>query len=437
MYTRYFGLREYPFGLTNDLRFFYNAPLHEEAYTHLRAALNDHKGLVLLTGEPGTGKTTLLQRLVHDLGDSVQIVSLPLAAPTFTEILSRLCEYFALSFSPHDGFGIVLTNLEEHLLRLASGGSNAVLLIDEAQHLDTETLTQLCRLLRLEGPHGKLLQIVLAGHPELEENLTQPEAQLLRHYLASWQRLSPFPGECIEAYIRHRLTVAGCDRPELFTPEAIRTVGLYSHAIPRLINVICDNALLTAFRLDQHIIPLEVILQVAEDLQLPLPLGGASEQQKVCSVEVRLVTPKKLLAALRSSLPPLTWVSVGIVLGWLSATQQFPSLQTASLSHKGFPAGTQLLPSAPEHIVRTSTTRTRVLPSVVPVIGTVFARKSNQNFRALTRSHPPPVPVTSQLDLPSSSPSPFVSAEVARIIEILKHPISPQDARAKVARKGR
>ena len=228
MYTKFFGLCEYPFGLTSDLRFFYSLPLHEEVFTNICSVLRNRQGLALLTGEPGTGKTTLLHRLTHSLSDAVHVIMLPLAAPTFGEILSYLCEQFSLPFSPRDGLGITLTSLEEYLLRVANRGNMAVLIIDEAQHLDVDTLAHLRQLLRLEGPTGKLLQIVLAGQPELEEKLAQPEAQFLHQHLASWQRLSPFPNECVESYIHHRLAVAGCERPELFTPEAIRTVGLYS-----------------------------------------------------------------------------------------------------------------------------------------------------------------------------------------------------------------
>ena len=142
MYIRYFGLREYPFGLTSDLRFFYKTPLHEEIHSSIVTAIRDRKGLILLTGEPGTGKTTLLHRLAQTLSDSAQILWLPLAAPTFVEILTYLCEQCALSCSPHDDVDVALTYLREHLLKSATHEKTVVLFREEAQHLGPETLRQ-------------------------------------------------------------------------------------------------------------------------------------------------------------------------------------------------------------------------------------------------------------------------------------------------------
>ena len=334
------------------------------------------------------------------LSDSARILWLPLAAPTFAEILTYLGEQCALSCSLHDDVDIALTRLKEQLLKSTTHEKTAVLFIDEAQHLDTETLRQLVHLLQLEGPHGKLLQIVLAGHPELEANLAHPEAQLLHQHLASWQRLSPFPNECIEAYIRHRLTVAGCDRPELFTPEAIRTVGLYSHAIPRLINVICDNALLTAYRLDLHIIPLEVIVQVVDDLQLPAPSAAANERQMVHSTRASRMTPQKLLVALRTPLQPLAWISVGIVIGWLTALPQPFNIQTARLFEESIETSVPFQDSSPVPNVRSETRSpsrgtqsilqafgtpaSAFLPSAAPVTATILEHQESPATTTIT-----------------------------------------------------
>jgi general secretion pathway protein A len=462
MYTRYFGLREYPFGLTSDLRFFYKTPLHEEAHTSIVTAIRDRKGLILLTGEPGTGKTTLLHRLAQTLSDSARILWFPLAAPTFTEILTHLCEQCTLSYSPQDNTDIILARLKEYLLQSTTDEKTVVLFIDEAQHLDPTTLRHLSQLFQLEGSHGKLLQIVLAGHPELEENLAPPEAQLLHQDLASWQRLSPFPPECIETYIRHRLTVAGCDRPELFTPEAIRTVGLYSHAIPRLINVICDNALLTAYRLDLHIIPLEVIVQVVADLQLPTPALEVDEQQTGHSIHTHRITPQKLLVALRIPLQPLVWLSIGIVIGWLTVPQQPLNVQTAHLSEERTGTPTPLQDSSPAPSIHPdtrspsrgaqsllqafSTPASALLPSAAPVEADVLERQKfptttvpsdsplspGATLSAQFPSSSPPIFTTTRTlpQPPSPTPSAPVSSEVARIIAILKHPVAPSSPTA-------
>lgn len=460
MYTGYFGLREYPFGLTSDLRFFYKAPLHEEAHTNIVTAIRERKGLMLLTGEPGTGKTTLLHRLAQTLGDSAHILWLPLAAPTFAEILSHLCEQCTLSHCPYDDVDVILGRLTAHLLQATTSAKTVALFIDEAQHLDPPTLRHLSQLVQLAGPHGKLLQIVLAGHPELEKNLAHPEAHILHQDLASWQRLSPFPNECIETYIRHRLNIAGCDRPELFTPEAIRTVGFYSHAIPRLINVICDNALLTAYRLDLPIIPLEVIVQVVDDLHLAIPALAVNQQPTSPFLQALRMTPHKAMCALRAPLQPLVWISIGMVIGWLTAPQQLFTLPTARLSGEITEMSDSLQDSLPTPSFRShvhplsqeaqsvlyafGTPASTLLPAAAPVAAAVLDPQESPATTTLpsqpesivsppfTRSiqppsfSPPSLAASAESSRPASMPPRTpVSNEVARIIAILKHPVSP------------
>jgi general secretion pathway protein A len=267
MYVSYFGLREYPFGLTSDPRFFYSTIPYQMAYTGVQSAICERKGFILLTGEPGTGKTTLLRRLMLGLADKVHLTSLPLATPSLEEVLSYLCHHFSLS-SETDDWALQLAALREHLYTLDQRGENAAVLLDEAQNLDNNTLDRLRALLSLQGPHGKLLQIVLAGQPELEEKLSQPELQHIWQRVEVHQRLLPLPKQQVGPYIQHRLQVAGCTRQDLFTPDAVRQVIRYSRAIPRLVNVICDNALFSTYRLALSSVSAETIMQVAQDLAL-------------------------------------------------------------------------------------------------------------------------------------------------------------------------
>jgi general secretion pathway protein A len=201
------------------------------------------------------------------LADKVHLTSLPLATPSLEEVLSYLCHHFSLS-SETDDWALQLTALREHLYKLNQRGENAAVLFDEAQNLDKDTLNRLRALLSLEGPHGKLLQVVLAGQPELNEKLSQPELHHIRQRVEVHQRLLPLPKQQVGAYIQHRLQIAGCTRQDLFTPDAVRQVIRYSRAIPRLVNVICDNALFSTYRLALSSVCAETITQVAQDLAL-------------------------------------------------------------------------------------------------------------------------------------------------------------------------
>lgn len=259
-----------PFSITANPRFFYTNPSHEEGYGKLLATLRQRGGLLLLTGEPGTGKTTFLRKLSLSLDETAHVTFFPCAAPTFQDILAHLCEQCGISgvnSNPWTQFSL----LHNYLHAWNQHGGLEVLFLDEAQHLSTETLDQLSSLANLEGPNGKLLQIVLAGHPELEQTLASATLRHLQQRIATHYRLLPLATEEVEAFIHYRLRTAGSPRLDLFTTEAAQAIAGYSSGIPRLINVICEAALGAATRAGLYVVTADIILQVAQTLRLSPP----------------------------------------------------------------------------------------------------------------------------------------------------------------------
>jgi general secretion pathway protein A len=275
MYNSFFGFDEKPFHVTPNPRFFYSNPRYNEAYANLLYGIRESKGFMMLTGEVGTGKTTLLHKLILELESNVPFVFFYNTTLSFDDLLGYVCSELRLKFSGDSQLGKVQA-LNEFLLEQLKRGSTVALLIDEAQNLKEDVFENLRLLSNLETPNEKLLQIVLAGQPELEVKLDQPGLRQLKQRMSVQCRLDCLEPEEVAAFIRHRLQVAGGKRRDLFSHEAVREVASYSKGIPRLINVICDNALLIAFAKSQKKISPEVISEVASDLRLDSKLQNFS-----------------------------------------------------------------------------------------------------------------------------------------------------------------
>lgn len=268
MYVSYFGCREQPFHITPDPRFFYANDAYEEAYANLLYGIRERKGFIVLTGEVGTGKTTLLRRLMDELDKSVPFVFFYNTKLTFEEMLDFICQDFGLSVVSHASRLQKIQALNDFLLaRLAEDGTG-VLLIDEAQNLSDEVLENLRLLSNLETASEKLLQIVLVGQSELYRKLTQRHLRQLKQRVVVWCNLDPLPDHEVEAFITHRLRLAGCERLDLFSSEAVKRIAVYARGTPRLINVICDNALLIAYGTSQKQVSADIIEEVALDIGL-------------------------------------------------------------------------------------------------------------------------------------------------------------------------
>jgi len=321
MYATYFGLREYPFGLISDPRFFYPAPLYQGAYISIRSAIRERQGLILLTGEPGTGKSTLLRRLSQDLQETVHITILPSAVPTFDDILSYLCAQLSLPIDGKDLFA-KLTGLSEYLHARAQQNGIEALFIDEAQSLAKETLDRLRLLSSLEGPSGKLLQIVLAGQTELESKLTQPDLRHIYQRITVQCRLPSLPWEEVEPFIQHRLHVAGCERQDLFTPEAIQSIASHSQAIPRLINVLCDNALLKAYTANCQTVSASLLEEVADNLQLRNPPEENEQEEQNYLVVLPEQTAQRVSFGQQPWTRRLLWTGICLLFVRLSLSTQ-------------------------------------------------------------------------------------------------------------------
>ena len=267
MYNEYFGFTEAPFSLTPDPRFSYTNALYQEAFATLRYGIEARKGFIVITGEAGTGKTTLLRRLMQSFGRHVQTAYIYNPHVTLTELLRLILSDLGLTNRTEDRLAMI-AQLNEYLIKQLKQRNIVTLLVDEAQELSIEMLEEIRLLSNLETDTQKLLQIVLMGQPELERKLDQPELRQLKQRVALRCRLDPLPSNEVGEYISARLKAVGYSRKDLFHASAVEKIAVHSRGIPRIINIICDNALLIAFAASKKTVSAATIDEVARDLRL-------------------------------------------------------------------------------------------------------------------------------------------------------------------------
>ncbi|MBI5441588.1 MAG: AAA family ATPase [Deltaproteobacteria bacterium] len=263
MYEAYYGLRSKPFELQPDPDYLYMSPGHDRVYTHLRYAIREAKGLAVITGEIGSGKTTLLKLLMRAVPEEadVALVSNTMVAPT--QFLKIVCREFGLEPRARDKAD-VLAAFGALLREKRAANRRVILIVDEAQNLPPRTIEEVRLLSNLEANREQLLQILLVGQPELRAKLRQRGMeQVLQRVSVHCHLESLGLGEVTE-YVRHRLQVAGAPDPELFEPEALRAIFRYSRGIPRLVNILCDTALVFGYGDEKPKIDEAVIEEVAE-----------------------------------------------------------------------------------------------------------------------------------------------------------------------------
>lgn len=275
-YLDYYGLTQEPFSVMPLTRFYYHSEQHDRAMEKLVRAVGAMKGLAVVVGDIGTGKTTLARRLLDSLPENEYDASLMVIIHTDVDanwLLKRIAMQLGVTH-PADNRVDVLAQLYRRLVQIAEQGKKAVILIDEAQMLKSGNLMQEFRgLLNLELPEQKLVSFVFFGLPELEGVLQQDPALVQR--IAVKHRLMPFQPEITADYLRHRLHLSGVDR-DLFTDIAIQQLHDYARGIPRLINVIADNALFEGYIRKLDVIDYDVIDSVADDLGLNQPIESSS-----------------------------------------------------------------------------------------------------------------------------------------------------------------
>jgi len=253
MYTSFFGLSEKPFAITPDPRYLYLSERHAEALAHLLYVINEAGGFIQLTGEVGTGKTTVVRSLLSRLPQHADVAVIMNPRITPAEFLLTICEELGVGIagSERDSVKQMVDALNRRLLEAHAEGRRVIVIVDEAQNLSSEVLEQVRLLTNLETPTQKLLQIILIGQPELRDLLARTELRQLAQRITGRYHLSPLDAADTKAYVRHRLRVAGMSG-EIFTAGALSEVHRLSSGIPRVINVCCDRALLGAYTQEQR-----------------------------------------------------------------------------------------------------------------------------------------------------------------------------------------
>jgi general secretion pathway protein A len=274
MYEQFYGLAERPFDLTPNPRYLLLTPSHREALANLDYGISSRKGLIVLTGEAGTGKTTLLRRVmakgVSATSRTRSVRTVYLSNPTLDrgEFVEYLARGFGLSPDSHSSKTRLLLELEEMLLGFRRADTSVALIIDEAQSLPHALMEEVRLLANIESDTDKLLPVVLVGQPELADRLNDQALRQLKQRIALRCRLEPLDLHQTAAYIAHRLTLAGGDPASVFSRESVIDIYERTRGIPRSINVVCDNALLNGFALGRRPIGADIIAEVGDDFEL-------------------------------------------------------------------------------------------------------------------------------------------------------------------------
>ncbi|MFT4615267.1 MAG: general secretion pathway protein A [Bacteroidia bacterium] len=310
MYHQYFGLTEAPFSIAVNPRYLFMSPRHRDALAHLLYGVGAGGGFILLTGEVGTGKTTINRCLLEQLPQDTDIAIILTPALDAKELLASACDELGISYDGATPTLKTLTDqLHRYLLENHQRGRKTVLLIDEAQHLDFEVLEQIRLLTNLETNSEKLLQIILIGQPELAEQLARPELRQLNQRITARYNLESLNAEETAAYIRHRLQVAGMspDR-EIFPARVVRGIYRTTRGIPRLINVLCDRMLLGAYGRNKGRIDMAMLRQAVREVMGET--GSANRGRQYVAVVCACLLVVLAAVAVWRLLPAVQQVSV-------------------------------------------------------------------------------------------------------------------------------
>jgi general secretion pathway protein A len=415
MYAQFYGLRESPFALTPDPRYLFMSEPHKEALASAVYGVQERKGFVLILGEVGTGKTTLIRHLLGRFGPNIRSVFVFNPAVSFIELLQLMLRDLELP-CPSMRRVEMIDTLNDYLLKEAAAGRYVVVIIDEAQHLSPTVLEEVRMLSNLETARGKLIQILLVGQPELGEKLGRPELRQLRQRISLVAELKPLSYEDTVRYIAHRLEVAGREDGGLFSRRALKVIYRASGGIPRLVNVICDKALVLGYGAGAKVIKSRLIKEVLKDWKPFQRLSGPTPRSRSRAVLRRRVPTTR----------PLRRIAAAVALGLAGA-----ALIVMLVGYKDGPLRSRfwhgLLPSgASGTVVGTAETPVRI-PAAEPATVTTVPPAS-----PATPELPPRPDLRSVAPGPTMPPaSPARSAPADKPIPTPAAALAPVEPRAK------
>ncbi|MEL0628391.1 AAA family ATPase [Psychromonas aquatilis] len=270
MYQDFFSLKEQPFSISPDPDFLFLSDRHKEALAHLMYGLQGNGGFVLLTGEVGTGKTTVCRALLEDISDKTDIAFILNPAQTEIELLATICDQLNIAYDvERASLKVLFDAISSWMLNNLDQGRSAIVLIDEAQHLSFSVLEQLRLLTNIESNNKKPLQVILIGQTELQQKLKENQLRQLAQRITARYHLLPLNLQETEYYIQHRLNVAGASYP-IFETKLLKRIFKYSGGIPRLINLICDRSMLCAYTLNSPKVTAKMIDSAVKEMDLSL-----------------------------------------------------------------------------------------------------------------------------------------------------------------------